>query len=216
MLISENDTYTRHRKIFAHKTGTMEQLAHFVTKSFEYNNNRVLDVINMSTRSLICDSLRTANKSLSDRLSGGGASQRTPLAGHGNGHDDDDEPATLRGLADLHDDDAADDDNSMDIDITDISSDEEDAGVRLCDAIVLDAGKGTTDDRKGGAKLMPSAMRSDRSNTPAPMLLTGGCADETQPARTTVTTGVGGRDSRRLTTKNWLISDSPKRCSDGE
>lgn len=27
----------------------MEQLAHFVTKSFEYNNSRVLDILNMST-----------------------------------------------------------------------------------------------------------------------------------------------------------------------
>lgn len=31
----------------------MEQLAHFVTKSFEYNNNRVLEVINMSTKSIL-------------------------------------------------------------------------------------------------------------------------------------------------------------------
>lgn len=29
----------------------MEQLAHFVTKSFEFNNNRVLEVINMSSKS---------------------------------------------------------------------------------------------------------------------------------------------------------------------
>jgi hypothetical protein len=31
----------------------MEQLAHFVTKSFEYNNNRVMDLLNISTKSEI-------------------------------------------------------------------------------------------------------------------------------------------------------------------
>lgn len=37
----------------------MEQLAHFVTKSFEYNNNRVLDVLNLATKSLICENLKS-------------------------------------------------------------------------------------------------------------------------------------------------------------
>lgn len=40
---------------------TMEQLAHFVTKSFEYNNNnnRVLDVLNLTTKSGIFDHLKS-------------------------------------------------------------------------------------------------------------------------------------------------------------
>lgn len=186
----------------------MEQLAHFVTKSFEYNNNRVLDVINMTTRSLICDSLRTANKTLSDRLSGGGA-QRNALAGHGNGDDDHEQR-----LAELHAEDVGDGENSMDIDITDISSDEDDAGVRLCDA--MDAAKAPADGRKGSFKMMPTVIRC-RSNTPAPVSVTaGGDEAPVMAAKTTVSTGVGVRDSRRLTTKNWLISDSPKRCADGE
>lgn len=38
----------------------MEQLAHFVTKSFEYNNNnRVLDVLNLTTKSTIFDHLKS-------------------------------------------------------------------------------------------------------------------------------------------------------------
>lgn len=38
----------------------MEQLAHFVTKSFEYNNNnRVLDVLNLTTKSAIFDHLKS-------------------------------------------------------------------------------------------------------------------------------------------------------------
>lgn len=40
----------------------MEQLAHFVTKSFEYNNNnnsRVLDVLNLTTKSGIFDHLKS-------------------------------------------------------------------------------------------------------------------------------------------------------------
>lgn len=38
----------------------MEQLAHFVTKSFEYNNNRVLDVLNLATKSIICENLKAS------------------------------------------------------------------------------------------------------------------------------------------------------------
>lgn len=45
----------------------MEQLAHFVTKSFEYNNSRVLDALNLATKSLICENLKS-NDSL-DTLS---------------------------------------------------------------------------------------------------------------------------------------------------
>lgn len=71
----------------------MEQLAHFVTKSFEYNNNRVLDVINMSTKSLICDNLKSSDSS--DNLSNGG------------------------------DTDMDDDADTVDIDITDMSSNDE-------------------------------------------------------------------------------------------
>lgn len=37
----------------------MEQLAHFVTKSFEYNNNRVLDVLNLATKSIICENVKS-------------------------------------------------------------------------------------------------------------------------------------------------------------
>lgn len=38
----------------------MEQLAQFVTKSFEYNNNnRVLDVLNLTTKSTIFDHLKS-------------------------------------------------------------------------------------------------------------------------------------------------------------
>lgn len=38
----------------------MEQLAHFVTKSFEYNNNnRVLDVLNLTTKSAIYEHLKS-------------------------------------------------------------------------------------------------------------------------------------------------------------
>lgn len=42
------------------KVADMEQLAHFVTKSFEYNNNnRVLDVLNLTTKSGIFDHLKS-------------------------------------------------------------------------------------------------------------------------------------------------------------
>lgn len=42
------------------RVADMEQLAHFVTKSFEYNNNnRVLDVLNLTTKSGIFDHLKS-------------------------------------------------------------------------------------------------------------------------------------------------------------
>lgn len=44
----------------------MEQLAHFVTKSFEYNNNRVLDVLNMATKSLICENFKPSDEAISN------------------------------------------------------------------------------------------------------------------------------------------------------
>lgn len=72
----------------------MEQLAHFVTKSFEYNNNRVLEVINMSSKSLIYD------KSSDSEV-------------HSNGGDSD-----------------GGEEDTMDIDITDLSSND---GIRKMD-----------------------------------------------------------------------------------
>lgn len=71
----------------------MEQLAHFVTKSFEYNNNRVLDVINMATKSLMCENIKSSDSS--DNLSNGGET------------------------------DIDDDADTVDIDITDMSSNDE-------------------------------------------------------------------------------------------
>lgn len=68
----------------------MEQLAHFVTKSFEYNNNRVIDVLNMATKSLICDNIKSSDSS--------GA------------------------LSNTDDTDIEDDADTVDIDITDMSS----------------------------------------------------------------------------------------------
>lgn len=68
----------------------MEQLAHFVTKSFEYNNNRVIDVLNMATKSLICDNIKSSDSS--------GA------------------------LSNTDDTDIEDDTDTVDIDITDLSS----------------------------------------------------------------------------------------------
>lgn len=68
----------------------MEQLAHFVTKSFEYNNNRVIDVLNLATKSLICENIKSSDSS--------GA------------------------LSNTDDTDVEDDTDTVDIDITDMSS----------------------------------------------------------------------------------------------
>lgn len=121
----------------------MEQLAHFVTKSFEYNNNRVLEVINMSSKSLLYE-----KSSDSEVHSNGGDSD-------GGGEDD-----------------------SMDIDITDLSSNDD--VIRKMD----------TDD----------SDNNNMNNRHSPLAL----------VKKTV------KDSKRYVTKNWLISDSPKRMGDNE
>ncbi|KAG4072812.1 hypothetical protein HA402_009635 [Bradysia odoriphaga] len=110
----------------------MEQLAHFVTKSFEYNNNRVLEVINMSSKS----------------------SSESEV--HSNGGDSD-------GVAD----------DDMDIDITDLSS--SDDAIRKMD----------TDSDNNNV--------NNREHSPLALV-----------KKTT-------KDNKRYVTKNWLISDSPKR-----
>lgn len=84
----------------------MEQLAHFVTKSFEYNNNRVMEVLNMSTKSN--SSSISLNNDSSDIISNSDQSViENDLIGD-NG-----------------------DDNSVDIDITDLSSNDEKSNVDI-------------------------------------------------------------------------------------
>lgn len=136
----------------------MEQLAHFVTKSFEYNNNnnnRVLEIINMSAK-------------LDDRLDGKFSENTVDV------EDDDDE-------------------ESVDIDITDNSSENEmksanensnssTQNVEICD--------------KTRVKV-PTAPQTnaltERISSPIPLIKKL------------------NRDGSKHITKNWLISDVPKR-----
>lgn len=84
----------------------MEQLAHFVTKSFEYNNNRVMEVLNMSTKSN--SSSISLNNDSSDIISNSDLSviENDIIGDNG-------------------------DDNSVDIDITDLSSNDEKSNVDI-------------------------------------------------------------------------------------
>lgn len=121
----------------------MEQLAHFA-KSFEYNNNRVLEVLNMSSKSN--SSLISNNNDSSDVLS--------------NGSD------FLIG----------DDENSIDIDITDMSSnDDENLQNKRADLAY-------------SLKTTSPISLIKRSN----------------------------RDGSKYVTKNWLISDIPKKKPQGQ
>lgn len=121
----------------------MEQLAHFVTKSFEYNNNRVLEVINMSSKSLIYE------KSSDSEV-------------HSNGVDSD-----------------GDEEDTMDIDITDLSSNDD--VIRKMDT------DGSDNNNLNQHRHSPLSLVKKT-----------------------------GKDSKRYVTKNWLISDSPKRIVDNE
>lgn len=185
----------------------------------------------MSTRSLICDSLRTANTKLDRFQAGSGV-----IVGN---IDDSMPPAanydiTGEAHADAGGDVAGDDDDesTMDIDITDISSEEDD---------------GKDDSRRDSLKNMyHKLVRSDVSATemtvskslrPKSPLTNSNNSGSNEGIGSnemdigdlvsnsmassagcqTVLTKAVGRENRRLTTKNWLISDSPKRSnSDGE
>lgn len=124
----------------------MEQLAHFVTKSFEYNNNRVLDVLNLATKSLICENLKAAESI-----------------------------DTCSNVGSMEDDDA----DSIDIDITDVSSIDD-------------------NERRGHNENDNNNINVIKRYTP--------------PA--TITPRKCGKENSRHVTKNWLISDMPKRKDD--
>lgn len=180
----------------------MEQLAHFVTKSFEYNNNRVMDVINMtqSTRSMLCGDPFRSVASV-DRISTKSANR---------GADDD----ASSGLED--------EENTMDIDITDFSSDDDeirDAGKTSSRADIdsdnrirdnTELGITSTLLRLSAANFRNAMGRLDKVSGEAKGLFgkTIPLADSS-PVDTTQQIV-----KKKYATKNWLISDSPKRSLD--
>lgn len=144
----------------------MEQLAHFVTKSFEYNNNRVLDVINMSTRSICGSFIKTCE-------------------------------SELMSDADADDDDL-DDDSTMDIDITDLSCSGDEMSKSVASELKIATSSATT----------TSTVKTD-DNKYVDMMENGvGVVKNGIICRNTALIKNGGR---LHVTKNWLISDSPKR-----
>lgn len=122
----------------------MEQLAHFVTKSFEYNNNRVLDVLNLATKSLICENLKSTD--------------------------------SMESISNPDTEDIEHDSDSVDIDITDVSSNGDDVRVH------------NENDNNNLNVIIK------RQQTPGPVM-----------------TKKSQKECVRQTTKNWLISDSPKK-----
>lgn len=134
----------------------MEQLAHFVTKSFEYNNNRVLEVLNMSTKS---NSSLSDEHSCSNSLSGGGGGD----GGDSSNHRIDD----------------VDMDDTIDIDITDLS----DSGGGGCDDHDENDVVGVGEKCKSDGKVKISC------ELPLPLIKRI------------------NRDGSKHITRNWLISD---------
>lgn len=138
----------------------MEQLAHFVTKSFEYNNNRVLDVINMASKSLICDNLKSSDSS--DNLSNNGET------------------------------DMDDDADTVDIDITDMSSNDEAATAETTTT------NGKQHEHHCNQQQQPhislSIVNNNKSDSPLSLI-----------KRANKDYGT------KYVTKNWLISDTPKK-----
>lgn len=133
----------------------MEQLANFVTKSFEYNNNRVLDIINQAVRPA---EDKTECKSISENTV------------------DDCE------------------DESLDVDITDveISSDSDNKSIKSLKSIKT-----------------KSVENCDISDS---MTNTNGLIEK--PSSPISLIKKLNRDGTKHITKNWLISDVPKRKLD--
>lgn len=140
----------------------MEQLAHFVTKSFEYNNNRVLDVINMATKSLICDNLKSSDSS--DILSNSGET------------------------------DMDDDADTVDIDITDMSSNDEAATAETATTIGKQHEHQYNLNQQQQPHISLSIVNNNKSDSPLSLI-----------KKTNKDYGP------KYVTKNWLISDTPKK-----
>lgn len=105
----------------------MEQLAHFVTKSFEYNNSRVLEILNMTAAgSRLGDDFRRRNSTNTDpdpelmsnnSSSGGGGDLEEEIHSHTLTHNPVPVVVTSHGRGSEVDE----DEESIDIDITDLS-----------------------------------------------------------------------------------------------
>lgn len=137
----------------------MEQLAYFVTKTFEFNNtsNRVFEIINMTTK---FDSEKMIEKCEKDE--------------------------------------SMDEDESVDIDITDNASDNE--SVDCHQSVDLSVSNGKCDkDRILSSEKSTSSLceeqKSEENEKESPMPLVKKV----------------NRDSSRLVTRNWLIGDCPKK-----
>lgn len=185
----------------------MEQLAHFVTKSFEYNNNRVMDVINMTqnTRSMLCgDPFRNV-----DRIS-------TKSTNRGGGDDD-----ASSGLDE--------EENTMDIDITDFSTDDEEVNdtaktqggsQHMADTEyrarrdTSELGITSTLLRLSAANFRNAMGRLDNNVGSEGKILFGRTIPDLSETITTSDT-TQQMIKKKHATKNWLISDSPKRNAVG-
>lgn len=132
----------------------MEQLANFVTKSFEYNNNRVLDIINQAVRPTADD--KKEFKSISENV-------------------------------------FECEDESSDVDITDveISSDSENKSIK---------------------SIKSKSIGNCISDISDNMVNTNGLTEK--PSSPIALIKKLNRDGSKHITKNWLISDVPKRKSD--
>ncbi|XP_055548596.1 short stature homeobox protein-like [Wyeomyia smithii] len=101
----------------------MEQLAHFVTKSFEYNNSRVLDILNMTAGSRLSEDFLSRSNDpdlMSNNSSSASICENGDLEEEIQGHavDQRNHTASVRHSNDEEDND---DEESIDVEITDLS-----------------------------------------------------------------------------------------------
>lgn len=138
----------------------MEQLAYFVTKTFEYNNttSRVLEIINMTTK------LDEKSEKNEEKLM-----ENT--------------------------DESMDDDESVDIEITDNSSE---PIVKMSSTIEPEKAENCDKSKKSVKSPPPTNGLTERAASPLPLIKKL------------------NRDGTKHVTKNWLISECPKRKSESK
>lgn len=159
---------------------TMEQLAYFVTKTFEYNNtsNRVLEIINMTSKF----------DEKSDRADG-----------------------KLSEIAD----DSMDDDASVDIDITDNSSEISMKSSSMIEIPKVNEKLPENSPIKATAVTAKVVENCDKKLVSDKALVaTSGIIERTASPLPLIKKL--NRDGTKHVTKNWLISDCPKRKPDGK
>lgn len=188
------------------KSAIMEQLAHFVTKSFEYNNNNsVMDVLNMALKSdddeLIDRTLMSSGDENGSACPNENSVRHRRRHHHADISDNDDESEEDNEFVD------DDEDESVDIDITDLSNsadDDKDSDPKS--AVIVNNNNNNNHNilshNPNTSVKDNKSVLSTESNTMIP-------DDVDKDIPLSLIKRIN-KDGSKFVTKNWLISEIPK------